>query len=253
MLNRSIITMLIVFIFSPGIVFATDPAIARALFTTGIEEREPVDELTAADSSITNLKFFTELTNFEGQTVVHRWSYNGKMMAVVPFNVKGPRWRVYSSKNIIPEWIGTWAVDVMDGKGDVLSSTSLEYTIGEGAGVTRVVAPAPTTEVAEEIIRAQFTSSIDDREPTDSLTTLNDGTEEVFFFCEIKGMADKKVSHRWIYNNLVMAEVPFDIGGPRWRVYSSKKIIPAWVGSWRVDIVDEEGNALVSKSIEKIN
>ena len=57
-------------------------------------------------------------------------------------------------------------------------------------------------------------------------------------------MAGETVTHRWEYNGQVMAEVDFQIGGPRWRVYSSKTMMHDWVGDWKVSVVDEDGSPL---------
>jgi hypothetical protein len=43
------------------------------------------------------------------------------------FEVKGPRWRIWTSKTLIPSWIGTWTVNVLDDDHTVLSSKSFEY------------------------------------------------------------------------------------------------------------------------------
>jgi hypothetical protein len=52
-------------------------------------------------------------------------------MAEVKFDVKGPRWRVSSSKNLLPEWLGEWKVSVIDGQGRVLVTDSFTYTQSE--------------------------------------------------------------------------------------------------------------------------
>ncbi|MFA7620175.1 MAG: DUF2914 domain-containing protein, partial [Thiohalomonadaceae bacterium] len=65
--------------------------------------------------------FFTELRDMEGQTVSHRWEQDGEVMAEVPFNVGGPRWRVWSSKNIDSGATGEWSVAVVDGAGNELA------------------------------------------------------------------------------------------------------------------------------------
>jgi len=105
-------------------------------------------------------------------------------------------------------------------------------------------APAPEVKTASEIKRAMFTTSIVDREPSDQIDTLNTPAEKVIFFTEIVGMEGKTITHKWTYKGEVKAEVSFDIGGVRWRVYSSKTLIPAWVGTWKVTVVDGEGNTL---------
>lgn len=114
------------FLLLAPVLFAAEAGVARALFTTGIENREPVDELTATDTALETLFFFTELSNLAGQQVVHRWVYNGQVMAEVPFSVGGPRWRVYSSKQMIPGWIGQWRVEVVNAAGEVMASKAIE-------------------------------------------------------------------------------------------------------------------------------
>ena len=101
--------------------------VARAQFTTAIEAREPVDEVTILSNDVNKLYFFSELRNLQGQTVTHRWTFAGKVMAEVTFNVGGPRWRVNSSKTLLPGWVGDWTVAVVDGTGAVVSEHSFQY------------------------------------------------------------------------------------------------------------------------------
>lgn len=101
--------------------------VARAVFTTAVQDREPVDQLSEVPAGTETVYFFTELRGMQGQTVTHRWSYNGTVMAEVSFDVRGPRWRVYSSKNFVPEWVGRWRVEVIDGGGNVVRSADLLY------------------------------------------------------------------------------------------------------------------------------
>ncbi|MCC6207050.1 MAG: DUF2914 domain-containing protein [Gammaproteobacteria bacterium] len=102
--------------------------VTRAQFTTAIDAREPVDELTEASAANTNkVYFFTELRDLEGQAITHRWTYNGNTMAEVSFTPGSARWRVWSSKELLPEWAGTWTVAVVDGGGNVLMEKSFEY------------------------------------------------------------------------------------------------------------------------------
>lgn len=89
-------------------------SVSRAVFTSGIVNREPVDQLVVVDSAIDEVYFFTELKFLTGRTVVHRWEYNGSVVAEVPFNVGGPRWRVYSKKSLLPHQAGQWTVVVVD-------------------------------------------------------------------------------------------------------------------------------------------
>ena len=52
------------------------------------------------------------------------------------------------------------------------------------------------------------------------------------------------MTHRWIYFGDVMAEVSFYVGGDRWRVWSSKNLLPEWRGDWNVVVLDDAGNVL---------
>jgi hypothetical protein len=105
---------------------APDP-IKRAVFTFGIEEREPIDDVDSVSTDSTHVFFFTEIVGQTGTTITHRWIYDGETMAEVPFQIGGPRWRVYSSKKFIPEWTGSWKVAVVDPDGIVMSEKTLVY------------------------------------------------------------------------------------------------------------------------------
>lgn len=111
----------------PGAVMPAG-SVTRAVFTSAIENREPVDAFDSADTATDNVYFFTELRDMEGQTVTHRWSYDGEQMAAVRFDVGGPRWRVWSSKRLQPEWVGAWTAEVIDSNGNVVASETLQYT-----------------------------------------------------------------------------------------------------------------------------
>lgn len=101
---------------------------ARAQFTTAVNAREPADDLAEASAaSVTKIYFFTELRDLDGQTVTHRWTHNGATMSEVSLKVDSARWRVWSSKELLPGWTGTWTVAVVDGGGNVLTEKSFEY------------------------------------------------------------------------------------------------------------------------------
>ncbi len=101
--------------------------VVRAQFTSAIEAREPVDEITVLGNNVNKVYFFSELRDLQGETITHRWIYAGKVMAEISFNVGGPRWRVNSSKTLLPGWTGKWSVVVVDGAGAALSEYSFQY------------------------------------------------------------------------------------------------------------------------------
>ncbi len=106
---------------------AGEPMVARAQFASAMIDREPADDLQSIGGDAPRAYFFTELRDMDGQTVTHRWTYNGEVKASVEFKVRGPRWRVYSSKNMVPEWTADWTVDVIDGSGNVVATRTLRH------------------------------------------------------------------------------------------------------------------------------
>lgn len=105
-----------------------DAKVSRAQFTSGINDREPIDKLVKVDSSITNLFYFTELLNLQGHQVSHRWEHDGEVVSNVSFMVEGPRWRVFSKKTLEPSRLGKWTVFVVDESGWPIHASIFEYT-----------------------------------------------------------------------------------------------------------------------------
>ncbi|WP_404341536.1 DUF2914 domain-containing protein [Pseudoalteromonas mariniglutinosa] len=98
--------------------------VSRAVLTIEVVDREPVNVLktdiktTDFDESLT---FFSELKNLQGQTVRHVWYYQDQQMASVELSITAPRYRTYSSKNIMPTQTGEWRVEVLDQQGVMLA------------------------------------------------------------------------------------------------------------------------------------
>ncbi|MEM7563232.1 MAG: DUF2914 domain-containing protein [Pseudomonadota bacterium] len=102
--------------------------VSRALFTVGIDGREPVLNVDNIDSqSFTSISFFTELNQMQGHNITHQWTFEDQVMFEKTFEVKGDRWRVWTSKTLIPAWTGTWTVHVLDDDRSVLVSRSFDY------------------------------------------------------------------------------------------------------------------------------
>jgi hypothetical protein len=125
-------------------------SVARAIVTTGVAEREPVNDLERVLAGNEKVIFFTELRNMEGQTVKHRWSHGEQTLAEVEFQVGGPRWRVWSSKNLMPEWAGEWKAEVVDGEGNVVAEKSFTVAADSSAVVPAGETPMGVTAPAEE-------------------------------------------------------------------------------------------------------
>jgi len=102
--------------------------VTRALFTIGIDNREPVNLVDSIDSSAySSISFFTEVVEFGGHNVTHQWTFNDQVMFEKTFEVHSERWRIWTSKTLIPSWKGAWTVNVLDEDRTVLASRSFEY------------------------------------------------------------------------------------------------------------------------------
>lgn len=107
-----------------------DASVARAIITTGIVDREPVDNFNdkPIDSTITKVYLFTELRNAAHSQITHRWFLNGKLEAEVSLNIGSNRWRTYSSKNLDKTFhVGNWEVVVVAEDGNILTSQTFSY------------------------------------------------------------------------------------------------------------------------------
>jgi hypothetical protein len=103
-----------------------DAYVARAQFTTGIENREPVDQVVSLEFYEGDIFFFTDLRHLQGRKVTHRWEFEGQFIGQITFNVGGPRWRVYSKRTLDSSLEGKWTVMVLDESGWPIHASILQ-------------------------------------------------------------------------------------------------------------------------------
>jgi hypothetical protein len=113
--------------------------VTRAMFTTQIENREPVNQVLILEDKYKSVYFFSDLLNLEGQDIIHRWEHDGHVVAEKVFSVKGPRWRVYSTQQLDASMLGRWTVVVTDRDGCPLKAVVFQYVAtdpnGEGSAI----------------------------------------------------------------------------------------------------------------------
>jgi hypothetical protein len=132
-----------------------------------------------------------------------------------------------------------------------------ESSLLEQTAVSAETFGAETSEADAEtwagrVKRASFTSRIIDREPLDSITRLSNEHFGIVFFTDLQGLDGHTVSHVWQWEGAEMARVPFVVSGPRWRVYSTKRLDPSWTGEWTVRVEDESGRVLHAESFSYV-
>lgn len=133
--------------------------VARAAFTTGIVNREPLDRVLVLKSPASEVYFFTDLRNLRGHTVIHRWQYKGETVSRVPFVVDGDRWRVFSRKVLPPDSYGEWSVTVIDDTGWPLYVELFQYEPADTGIDLRET--SSSAELGEEIPAISETASPD--------------------------------------------------------------------------------------------
>ncbi len=126
---------------APPVAAPTKGYVARSQFTTEIVDREPINRVLVLANDVREVFFFTDLRGLDGQTVTHRWEHNGKVVSTVEFKVKGPRWRVFSRKDLDPFALGKWTVVVTDANGWPIKAVIFKY-----------VDPAQSSDMQEIIL-----------------------------------------------------------------------------------------------------
>lgn len=105
----------------------SNDTVQRAVFTTAINEREPVNIVGQLGNDVRRVYFFTEIVGMAGQTITHRWEHENEIRAEIRLRIDGDRWRVWSSKKFLPQWLGKWTVTVIDNGGNILATESMAY------------------------------------------------------------------------------------------------------------------------------
>lgn len=98
--------------------------------------------------------------------------------------------------------------------------------------------------VGGSVTRAQFTRAVVKSEPVDSLSAVPATVKYVYYFTELKGFTGATIAHRWEHNGTVVSEERFDVGGPRWRLWSGRTLPDDMTGHWRVSVLDFVGRTI---------
>ncbi len=91
--------------------------------------------------------------------------------------------------------------------------------------------------------------SVSNKEPLGELNDISfnaEGIAVVWTYSEVVNKRGSRLNYVWLHEGSQVATVKVDIGGNRWRSYSSKVINQSMSGSWRVELHDGEGRLLAS-------
>ena len=118
--------------YAQGILKVEQIAIAVA-----VEDRQPVGVSEVFADTVGTLYCFTEIRGMgESTTVSQVWYYGENRMAEVKLNVRGYRWRTWSTKVMQVEWTGDWRVDVVSEDGKILKSKRFRIVATDDSIVT---------------------------------------------------------------------------------------------------------------------
>ncbi len=140
-----------------------------------------------------------------------------------------------------------------------LSVTLLVALLASG-NVSRADSAMPKNDTHEmeygviggSVSRAAFTTAVVNREPRGRINELANDKHHLYFFTELKGMAGQKITHRWVHNGQTMAEIKFNVGAPRWRVWSSKTLLSHWTGPWEVQVINDLGQIVYRETLNYV-
>ncbi len=102
-----------------------------------------------------------------------------------------------------------------------------------------------------QVLRAQLSHAIKAREPVDTIDSvqLQQGeSQPIYFYLHLKDLQGKKVSILWYHNNELDSQLSLQIHNNNWRTNASKQLDHQRLGAWRVELVDEFGSSLATRS-----
>lgn len=110
--------------------------------------------------------------------------------------------------------------------------------------------PGATPQATPFVAQSAFTTQVVQREPVDNITRLSMSANRIYYFADLRNLGGQTVTLRWEYRGHVVSQMPFKVGGPRWRVYSLKTLKPSQAGEWKASVVNADGVTLAVNTFE---
>jgi hypothetical protein len=101
--------------------------VTSMVFTKAIVDGKPTNDQKSFENTVDTVYFYTVLEGLKGQTVTHRWSYSGRVIANAAIPVKEDPFSTWSSNKMEPNWTGFWTVEVLNGSNRVIGAGTFEY------------------------------------------------------------------------------------------------------------------------------
>ncbi len=100
-----------------------------------------------------------------------------------------------------------------------------------------------------KITNAVITSEIIERQPgIEFNTAIPKYIRELNFYTQIENANNQTISHRWLFNNQILATIPLKIKSDNYHTWSSKKMSSAWQGTWHIEVLDANQDVIFRKT-----
>ena len=100
---------------------------------------------------------------------------------------------------------------------------------------------AARVTVAEGVIATQVV----DRTPVAVAEIFPPAVGTLYCYTRLVGAVEATaVTHVWFRGDEEVARVELPVHSGDWRTWSSKQILPAWTGAWRIEVRDAGGGVL---------
>ncbi len=108
---------------------AEELVVEQATISVDVADREPIDPGNSFPASVARLYCVTKVAGAMSPTdVTHVWYFGDVERARISLAVAGSPWRTYSSKRLLPNEVGPWHVDILDGIGNTMETVRFDIT-----------------------------------------------------------------------------------------------------------------------------
>lgn len=91
-----------------------------------------------------------------------------------------------------------------------------------------------------EITRSLFTTRLKNNKPMNEVLILENNSQILYFFSEVKNMQGKTIFHRWEHHGEKVYEQKFRVAKKSEKLISRYKLDPRKTGEWMVVITDDQ-------------
>lgn len=101
--------------------------------------------------------------------------------------------------------------------------------------------------VEVRLSRAVTCLEIQEREPVNIDSVFSNEVGQIFCYTHIEGAGEEtQIEHVWLHEGEERARVSLPVRSSNWRTWSSKRMVPSWTGSWKIEVRAADGSLLTT-------